>query len=85
QTLHELFEEQVKKTPDKLAVVSEEKSLTYRELNEKANQLAQTLRGNNVGPDQLVGIMVERSTYMVVGILAVLKAGGAYVPIDPNY
>ncbi|MGE7878513.1 amino acid adenylation domain-containing protein [Peribacillus muralis] len=85
KTIHELFEEQVIKTPNQLAIVYEGKQLTYTELNEKANQFARTLRNNNVQPDQLIGIMVDRSIDMIVGILAILKAGGAYVPIDPNY
>ena len=85
RTIHELFEEQVERTPDKTAVVFEEKRLTYRELNEKANQLAKVLREKGIKPDSLVGIMVERSLEMMVGIIAVLKAGGAYVPIDPDY
>ncbi|MBZ9636379.1 non-ribosomal peptide synthetase [Clostridium sp. FP1] len=85
KTIHELFEEQVKKTPDNIAVVFEGKGLTYRELNEKVNKLARNLRERGVKPDSIVGIMVERSTYMIVGIMAVLKAGGAYLPIDPEY
>ncbi|UHA73609.1 non-ribosomal peptide synthetase [Paenibacillus sp. 481] len=85
QTMHQLFEEQVERTPDQVAVVFGTEQLTYRELNDKANQLARTLRNNGVQPDQLVGIMVERSLDMLVGIFAILKAGGAYVPIDPAY
>ena len=83
--LHELFEEQVEKTPNNIAIIFEGKQLSYKELNERANSLARTLRENGVGPDIIVGIMVERSLEMIVGILAVLKAGGAYLPIDPNY
>jgi amino acid adenylation domain-containing protein/non-ribosomal peptide synthase protein (TIGR01720 family) len=85
QTICSLFEEQVEKVPDKTAVVFEEKQLTYRELNERANQVARVLRRRGVTTDRIVGIMVERSIEMVVGILAVLKAGGAYLPIDPSY
>ncbi|HCC07991.1 MAG TPA: hypothetical protein DEP72_07555 [Clostridiales bacterium] len=85
KVIHELFEEQAEKTPDNIALVFEEQQMTYRELNEKANQLARVLREKGVGPDKLVGIMVHRSLEMIVGIFAVLKAGGAYVPIDPEY
>ncbi|TPG89204.1 amino acid adenylation domain-containing protein [Brevibacillus laterosporus] len=85
KTIHQLFEEQVEKVPHQVAVVFENKQLTYRELNEKANRLARTLRAEGVGPDQAVGIIVERSLEMIVGILAILKAGGAYVPINPEY
>ncbi|MGG0792541.1 amino acid adenylation domain-containing protein [Brevibacillus laterosporus] len=85
KTIHQLFEEQVERTPHQVAVVFENKQLTYRELNEKANRLARVLRAQGVGPDQAVGILVERSLEMIVGILAILKAGGAYVPINPEY
>jgi len=83
--LHALFEEQVERTPSATAVVFENESLTYRELNQRANQLAQYLRGNGVGPDVLVGVGLERSLNVVVALLGVLKAGGAYVPLDPGY
>lgn len=85
KTVHQLFEEQVERTPDHEAVVFKGKGLTYRELNEKANQLAHYLRKRDVKAETLVAICVERSLEMVVGILGILKAGGAYVPIDPNY
>ncbi|WP_283657872.1 non-ribosomal peptide synthetase [Paenibacillus sp. RC343] len=85
QTIHELFEEQVERTPDQVALVFENQSLTYRELNERANSLARMLQAQGVGPDKLVGLMVERSVEMIAGLLAVLKAGGAYVPIDPEF
>lgn len=87
QCIHELFEAQVERTPEAVAVVSplEGKSLTYRALNQRANQLAAHLQGLGVGPDVLVGICVERSLDMIVGLMGVLKAGGAYVPMDPNY
>lgn len=85
QAIQELFEEQVQKTPDKIAVVFDERMLTYQELNEKANSLARILRSKGVVQDTIVGIMVERSIEMVVGILAILKAGGAYLPIDSKY
>ncbi|WP_027084536.1 non-ribosomal peptide synthetase [Cohnella panacarvi] len=83
KTIHQLFEDHVERTPDHIAVVFEERQFTYRELNERANRLARTLRERGVEPDRLVGILVERSLDMIVGILAVLKAGGAYIPIDP--
>ncbi|QMV44170.1 non-ribosomal peptide synthetase [Cohnella cholangitidis] len=85
KTVHRLFEERVRQTPDQAALVCEDKHLTYRELNEKANRLARALRDEGVQPDQLVGMLVERSFEMLIGILAILKAGGAYVPIDPEY
>jgi len=84
--IHELFEAQVKHTPDAIAVMFENQQLTYLELNQKANQLAHYLiQEKYVKPDTLVGICVERSLEMVMGILAILKAGGAYVPLDPEY
>ncbi len=83
--LHELIEEQAERTPESVAVVFEDKQLTYRQLNERANQLAHHLQKLGVGPDTLVGVCVERSLEMVVGLLGVLKAGGAYVPLDPEY
>ncbi|MGK7880967.1 MAG: amino acid adenylation domain-containing protein, partial [Crocosphaera sp.] len=83
--IHQLFEEQVERTPDAVAVVYEKEQLTYQELNKKANQLAHYLQKLGVKPDTLVGICVERSLEMVIGLLGILKAGGAYVPIDPNY
>jgi amino acid adenylation domain-containing protein len=83
--VHELFEEQVLKTPEAIAVVYEGEPLTYGQLNGRANQLARYLRDQGVGPDQLVGLCVERGVEMVVGLLGILKAGGAYVPLDPNY
>src|SRR5579864_1191049 len=85
ECLHQFFEEQVERTPDAVAVTHEGQSLSYRELNERANRLAHYLRKSNVGPDVLVGICVERSLEMMVGILGILKAGGAYVPLDPAY
>lgn len=85
KTIHELFEAQVEKTPDNIAVEYEDKTLTYKELNEKVNQLAKVLREKGVKPDMIVGIMVERSFEMLIGIMSILKAGGAYLPIDPSY
>lgn len=83
--IHRLFEEQVERAPDAVAVVCEDKQLTYRELNSRANQLANYLRRRGVGPEDLVGICVDRSLEMVIGLLGILKAGGAYVPLDPAY
>ncbi|MCP6760176.1 MAG: amino acid adenylation domain-containing protein, partial [Fischerella sp. CENA71] len=86
KTLVDLFEEQVRKNPNNLAVFFESKSLTYQELNQKANQLAHYLIQNySIEPDALIGISVERSLEIIIGVLGILKAGGAYVPIDPNY
>ncbi|MTJ51844.1 amino acid adenylation domain-containing protein [Anabaena sp. UHCC 0253] len=83
--IHQLFEDQVIKTPNAVAVVFENQQLTYQELNQKANQLANYLKTLGVKTETLVGICVERSLEMVIGLLGILKAGGAYVPIDPNY
>lgn len=83
--LHELFEAQAALTPERIALADQNRQLTYRELNERANQLAHSLRELNVGPEVLVGIMMERSVEMVVALFGVLKAGGAYVPLDPQY
>ncbi|KAF9279675.1 hypothetical protein BGZ68_007778 [Mortierella alpina] len=83
--LHQLFEQQVERTPDTLAVVCEDKSLTYRELNERSNGLAHHLIQLGVKTDDIVAICVKRSVEMIVGVLAVLKAGGAYVPLDPFF
>jgi amino acid adenylation domain-containing protein len=83
--LHKLFEEQVQRTPDAIAVVFEAGQLTYGELNRRANQLAHHLQTLGVGPDVLVGICVERSLEMIIGLLGILKAGGAFVPLDPAY
>ncbi|WP_424102425.1 amino acid adenylation domain-containing protein [Moorena producens] len=83
--IQELFEEQVERTPEAVAVVFEEEQVSYRQLNQRANQLAHYLQTLGVGPEVLVGICVERSVEMVVGLLGILKAGGAYVPLDPSY
>jgi len=83
--IHQLFEEQVQRTPNAVAVVFEDQQLTYQQLNTRANHLAHYLRSLGVGGDVLVGLCVERSLEMVVGLLGILKAGGAYVPLDPNY
>ena len=83
--MHSLFEAQVERSPDAVAVVFGSERLTYGELNARANRLAHRLRELGVGPDVLVGLCSERSPGMVVGVLGVLKAGGAYVPLDPAY
>ncbi|HEU4508844.1 MAG TPA: amino acid adenylation domain-containing protein, partial [Pyrinomonadaceae bacterium] len=85
QCLHELVAAQAERTPDAVALNFENQLITYRELDQRANQLAHHLRTLGVGPDVLVSIFIERSIEMVIGLLAVLKAGGAYVPIDPAY
>ena len=83
--IHQLFEEQVNRTPNAVARVYGNQQLTYQQLNTRANQLAHYLRSLGVGADVLVGLCVERSLSMVVGLLGILKAGGAYVPLDPEY
>src|SRR2546427_15370 len=83
--IHQLFEAQVERSPDSVAAVFANQQLTYRELNSNANQLAHYLRKLGVGPEILVGVCVERSLDMIVGLLGILKAGGAYVPLDPAY
>jgi len=83
--IHQLFEDQVSRTPDAVALVCENSRLTYKELNSRANQLGHYLRKMGVGPEVLVGVCVERSMNMLVGVLGILKAGGAYVPLDPAY
>uniref|UniRef100_UPI001E598FD8 AMP-binding protein n=1 Tax=Oceanobacillus sp. AG TaxID=2681969 RepID=UPI001E598FD8 len=85
KTIHSLFEEQVEKDPHQVAVVFQEKQLTYKELNERANRLARILRQRGVTSEDRVGLLMERSLDMIVGMLAILKAGGAYLPIDPAY
>ncbi|NIM15445.1 MAG: amino acid adenylation domain-containing protein [Candidatus Aminicenantes bacterium] len=85
KTLHQLFEEQVRKTPENPAVLFKDQRLSYREFNEKADSLACLLKERGVGPDTVVGIMTERSLEMMVGLMAILKAGAAYLPIDPHY
>ncbi len=82
--IHHLFEQQVERTPNNIAVVFEDQDLTYRELNNRANQLAHYLQRLGVKPDDLVGICVERSLDAIVGILGILKAGAAYLPLDPT-
>jgi amino acid adenylation domain-containing protein len=85
RTVHQLFEDQAMRTPDRTAVVCGGESLTYRELDERANRLAHHLREQGVKPDDLVAVCLERSVDLVVTLLAVMKAGGAYLPLDPDY
>jgi len=83
--IHHLFEEQVKRSPEAVALMFEDRQMTYGELNDRSNQLAHHLQSLGVGPDVLVGICMERCLEMIVGLLGILKAGGAYVPLDPAY
>ena len=92
KTIYQLFEEQVKKTPDNIAVIFEDEKLSYKDLNKKSNKLAHLIRAKyksqnkkDLKPDSLIGLCVERSLDMIIGILGILKAGGAYVPLDPDY
>ncbi|AYK08267.1 non-ribosomal peptide synthetase [Brevibacillus laterosporus] len=85
QTIHALIEKQALLAPDQTAVVFRSEALTYQQLNEKANQLAHTLREKGAGPEQVIAIMADRSLEMFIGLLAILKAGAAFVPIDPEY
>ena len=85
KTIQQLFEEQVERTPNNIAVVFEEEKLTYRELNNAANQVAKVLRDKGAKPDGIVALMLDRSIEMIIGILGILKAGGAYLPIDSDY
>jgi non-ribosomal peptide synthetase component F len=82
---HDLIQGQVKRTPDAVAVQFEDQSLTYRELDQRADDLANVLIGHGVKPGILVGLFLNRSLEMVVGLLGVLKAGGAYLPLDPSF
>jgi len=82
---HELITEVAATTPDAVALVAEDRSLSYAELVARADRLAEVLRGRGVGPDQLVGLCAERDLELIVGLLAILKAGGAYLPLDPGY
>lgn len=85
RTIQQLFEEQVQRTPNRIAVKFDGMQLTYKELNAKANQLARVLRAKGVKNDCVVGIMLNRSIDLVIGILGIIKSGGAYLPVDPNY
>lgn len=83
--IHQLFEVQVDRTPDGVALVFEDQKITYQELNRKANRLAHYLQSIGVGPESMVGICMPRSLDLVIGLMAILKAGGAYIPLDPTY
>ena len=83
--LHQLFEEQVRRTPEAVALVADDQRLTYRELDRRASRLAGHLRALGVGPEARVGLIAERSPELLIGVLGILKAGGAYVPLDPSY
>ncbi len=83
--LHELIEAQAERSPESVALAYEQQTLTYREMNSRANQLARHLRTLGVGPELCVGICMERSLQTVLSLLAILKAGGAYLPLDPGY
>jgi non-ribosomal peptide synthetase component F len=83
--LHRLVEDQVQRTPDATAVIFEGEKITYRELNRRANQLANYLTKIGAAPEMLIGICMERSLEMVIGLLGIIKSGGAYVPLDPGY
>lgn len=85
QYIHQLFESQVERAPEAVAILSEQGQLTYGELNTKANQLAHYLQTLGVKSETLVGLCVDRSLEMIIGLLGILKAGGAYVPLDPAY
>ncbi|HEU4795498.1 MAG TPA: condensation domain-containing protein, partial [Pyrinomonadaceae bacterium] len=83
--IHRLFEQQAERTPQAIALVFEERRMTYEELNQRANKLAHHLAASGVGPESFVGLLLERSPEMIVALLAILKAGGAYVPLDPAF
>jgi non-ribosomal peptide synthetase component F len=85
QCIHQLFEQQVQRSPEAIALVYEDQSLSYRQLNTQANRLAHHLIDHGVRPDDRIALCVERSLAMVIGLLAILKAGAAYVPLDPAY
>lgn len=85
KTMYQLFEEQVERTPDNIAVKCREEEITYDQLNKKANSLARKLLEKGIKPDDIIALMVDRSISMIVGIMAILKAGACYLPIDPNY
>jgi non-ribosomal peptide synthetase component F len=85
ETVLELLEAQARKSPEALALMFERKKLSYRELHQRANQLARFLRRLGVGPEVPVGVCMERSEDLVIALLGILKAGGAYVPLDPSY
>lgn len=82
--MHQLFENQAQKTPDQIAVVKQQESITYRELEERSNQIAQYLQRYNISKDTPIGLCMNRSINLVVVLMGILKAGGAYLPIDPD-
>src|SRR5262249_46323005 len=84
RSIHELIQEQAVRTPEAVAAVFEDEKITYARLDARSNQLARYLRKRGIGPESLVGLCIERSLDMVVGLLGILKAGGAYVPLDPT-
>lgn len=85
KTIHQLFEEQVERNPENIALVFDNRHMSYKELNEKSNQLGKTLRDKGIRPDKVIGLMVDRSFEMIIGIIGILKAGGVYLPIDLEY
>ena len=85
RAIHQWFESQAAQVPEHVALVFDEQELTYSQLNRQANQLAHYLRSHPIQPDTLIGLCIERSLEMFIGILGILKAGGAYVPLDPAY
>ena len=86
KTLNELFEEEVEKSKDKIAIIYEDVKLTYKELNERSNQLAHYLRSLvEINPDDIIALLLDKSELMIISILAIWKSGAAFVPIDPNY
>ena len=86
KTIQGVFEEQVERSKDRIAIVYEDKQLTYEELNKRANQIGRYIRRKyGIGADRLVGLCLDRSEHMLLGIMGILKGGGGYVPMDPNY
>jgi len=85
RAIHRVFEEQAARFPERIAAIFEGAELTYGELNQKANKVAHYLQQRGVGPETVVGLCVERSLEMLVGLLGILKAGGVYLPLDPHY
>src|SRR5262249_4206767 len=85
QCIHELFAGQAARSPQAIALTHEDRQISYRELELRSNQLAHYLRGLGVAPEVVVGLCVERSIEMMIGLLGILKAGGAYLPLDPGY
>jgi amino acid adenylation domain-containing protein len=85
KSIQHVFEKQVRKSPDSIAIICADKRLTYRQLNQKSEQTAHLLKGKGLGPDIVAGLMTERSAEAIIGVLGILKAGGAYLPLDPQY